>query len=138
MTRPPYTYFNIGSTGAQFSEPTTLSKAELQERTIVVEKYRNIKFQNLLTVVVNYHVEGIINGIIQILINNTGQTKHMYFLQVPPGKVMDEIVYNLSSISYDTVKVQAVPLILGILQKKFPDSDIKSDASLSYIIVDWS
>ena len=51
---------------------------------------------------------------------------------------MDEIVYNLSSVTYDTVKVQAVPIILGILQTKFPDSSIKTDASLTSIIVDWT
>ena len=73
-----------------------------------------------------------------MLINNTGQKKHMYFLQVPPGKLMDEIVYNLSNVTYDTVKVQAVPIIIGILQTKFPDSSIKSDASLSSIVVDWT
>jgi len=135
-TRPPYPYFNIGSTGTV--EPGVITKAQLKQRTDLVDKYKMVKFEDVLTVVVNYHIEGIINEIIQLLINNTGQKKHLHFLQVPPGKIMDEIVYNLSSVNYDTVKTQAVPIIISILQTKFPDSKVTSDKELSYVMVDWS
>jgi hypothetical protein len=62
----------------------------------------------------------------------------LHFLQVPPGKIVDEIVYNLSSVNYDAVKGKAVPLIISILQSKFPDSKVISDKALTYIMVDWS
>jgi hypothetical protein len=88
--------------------------------------------------VVNYHVEGIINKIIQLLINNTGQKKHLHFLQVPPGRIMDEIVYTLSSVNYDAVKGQAVPIIVSIVQAKFSDSKVTSDKAMTYVLVDWS
>jgi hypothetical protein len=138
MTRPPYIYFNIGPTGAQYSEPSVIMKSDIQERTNLIAVYKSIKFQNLLSVVVNYHVEGIMNEIIQLLINKTAQKKHLHFLQIPPGKLMNDIVYNISTVNYSTVKVQAIPIILSILREKFPDSKVSSDKALSYIVVDWT
>ena len=134
--RPPYKYFNIGPTGAV--EPTVITKAQLQQRTALVNQYTLVKFQSLLSLIVNYHVETAINNIIQILINNTGQKKHLHFLQVPPGKIMDEIVYTLPTVNYDSVKIQAVPIIVSILQAKFPNSRVINDKALSYVLIDWS
>jgi len=87
---------------------------------------------------VNYHIDGVINEIIQILIDNTGQKKHIRALEVPPGKIMDQITYNLSTVNYESVKIQAVPIIVRILQAKFPDSIISTDTKLNYVMVDWT
>ena len=100
--------------------------------------YEKVKFENLLTAIVNYHVEGAINDIIQILINNTGQRKHLRYLQIPPGKIMNELVYNLSTVNYSSVKLQAIPIILRILKEQFPDSIVKADPLSTYILIDWS
>ena len=51
---------------------------------------------------------------------------------------MDEIVYTLSTVNYDAVKSQAVPIIVGIIQQKFIDSRVINDKALSYILIDWS
>ena len=51
---------------------------------------------------------------------------------------MDEIVYTLSTVNYDSVKIQAVPIIIGIIQQKFIDSRVISDKALTYVLVDWS
>ena len=136
LMRPPYTYFNIGPTGT--TDPSAITRVQLNEKNDLVAKYTQIKFQHLLTLIVNYHVEGVINGIIQILINNTGQTSHLHYLQVPPGKIMDQIVYNLSNVNYDTVKTQAIPIIIQLLQAKFIDSVISVNKQNTYIMVDWA
>ena len=86
----------------------------------------------------NYHVDGVLNQIIQILIDNTGQKQHIHALEIPPGKIMDQITYNLSTVNYESVKIQAVPIILRILQAKFPDSIISTDNKLNYVMVDWT
>ena len=51
---------------------------------------------------------------------------------------MDEIVYTLSTVNYDAVKSQAVPIIVSIIQAKFPDSKVTNDRPLSYVLVDWT
>jgi len=134
--RPPYLYFNIGSTGT--IAPSIIYKADLQQRLALVSVYQQVKFQNLLMVVVNYHVEGVINGIIQILINNTGQKKTVRYLQTPPSNLMNDIVYNLSTVNYTSVIIQAIPIIISILKEQFPDSNIMSDTAGTYIIIDWT
>jgi hypothetical protein len=136
--RPKYVYFNIGPTGAQSSEPTTLLKVDLNQRITLVDKYTQIKIQELLEILVNYHVEGIINQIIQILINNTGQTKHIHFLNIAPGKLVSSIMYTLPNINFDTVKFQAIPLIKSMIQAKFLDSKVTVDPQNTYITVDWT
>ena len=136
--RPKYVYYNIGSTGAQSSEPTTLLKVDLNQRITLVNTYTQIKIQELLEILVNYHVEGIINNIIQILINNTGQTKHIYFLNITPGKLVSSIMYTLPNVNFDTVKFQAIPIIKSIIQARFLDSRVTVDSQNTYITVDWT
>lgn len=136
--QPYYTYFNIGSTGAKYYEPTVLLKANLNQRTTLVQTYTQIKTQELLETLVNYHVEGIVNGIIQILINNPKQTKHMYFLKITPGKLVSNITYTLPNINFDTVKFQAIPIIKSMIQARFPDSIVTLDSQNTHIIVDWT
>ena len=92
----------------------------------------------MLEILVNYHVEGIINKIIQILINNTGQTKHLYFLQITTGKLVDEVMYTLPNLTFDTLKFQAIPIILSLIQNKFPDSRVTVNSQNTFITVDWS
>jgi hypothetical protein len=87
---------------------------------------------------VNYHVEGIINGIIQILINRTGQTKHIYFLKITTGKLASSLMYTLPNINFDTVKFQAIPIIKSLVQARFTDSRVTLDPQNTYITVDWT
>jgi len=110
----------------------------MNQRLDLVNQYTTIKIQDLLTVVVNYHVETIINQIIQILINNTKQTSHLHYLQIPPGVVMEKLVFNLSTVKYDTIKLQAIPFIISILQEKFVDSVITVNKQKTYISIDWT
>ena len=92
----------------------------------------------MLEILVNYHVEGIINKIIQILINNTGQTKHLHFLQVTTGKLVDNIIYTLPNLTFDSLKFQAIPIILSLIKKKFPDSRVTVSSQNTFITVDWT
>ena len=136
--RPEYMYYNLGSTGLKYSEPSILSKAALNQRTTLVQTYTQIKIQELLETLVNYHVEGIVNGIIQILINNTKQTKHIYFLKITPEKLVSNLKYTLPNINFDTVKFQAIPIIKSIIQARFSDSRVEVDSQNTYISVDWT
>jgi hypothetical protein len=113
-------------------------KADLQQRLYLVSTFQQIKKETILEMVVNYHVEGVINSIIQILINNTGQKRHTHNLQVPPGKLLDNITYNLTTVTYNSVKGTSIPIIQNILQQRFPDSKISVDRNKMYITVDWS
>jgi hypothetical protein len=76
--------------------------------------------------------------IIQILINNTGQTSHLHYLQVPPGKISENVIYDIPCVNYNTVKADAIPIIISILQAKFVDSVISVDKKNTYISVDWT
>ena len=136
--QPYYMYFNIGSTGAKYFEPTVLLKANLNQRTNLVQIYTQIKTQELLEILVNYHVEGRVNGIIQILITNPKQTRHLHFLKISPGKLVSNVMYNLPNINFDTVKFQAIPIIKSMIQARFPDSRVTVDSQNTYIIIDWT
>ena len=134
----PYIYYNIGPPPARTAEPAILTKANLQQRLTLVSTFQQIKRETILEMVVNYHIEGIINSIIQILINNTGQKRHTHNLQVPPGKLLDSITYNLTTVTYNSVRGTSIPIIQNILQQRFPDSKISVDRNRMYITVDWS
>jgi hypothetical protein len=133
---PPYIYFNLGITGA--TEPNIITREMIKERKQLVDQYTLVKTQDILTTVVNYHVETIINQIIQILINNNTQTSHLHYLQVPPGKISENVIYDIPCLNYDSVKPQAIPLIISILQTRFVDSVISVDKKNTYITVDWA
>ena len=135
---PPYPYFNIGPTGAEDSLANTLTKSQLEQRTILITTYQEYQSQQALMLIVNYHMEAIINNIIQLLINNRGRTKCVYFLQIPPTLILDNIPNILSTITYTTLKPQVIPILVNCLRLKFPDSLIILDPQNTFVIVDWT
>jgi hypothetical protein len=111
--------------------PATITKANLQERNALVSIFQQINFQKVLSIFVNYHVESIMDNIIEIIGKNTGQKKYLHTLVIPPG--LDTNLVNIS-----LIKIEAVRIIINILQSRFVDSLFRSDNAFTYIIVDWS
>ena len=135
---PPYPYFNIGPTGAEDTLANTLTKSQLQQRTNLITTYQEYQSQQALMVIVNYHMVDIINNIIQLLINNTGRTKYVYYLQIPPSLLADNIPNILSTITYASLKPQVVQNLINSLQLKFPDLLIILDRQNTFVILDWT
>ena len=135
---PPYPYFNIGPTGAEDTLANTLTKSQLQQRTNLIATYQEYQSQQALMVIVNYHMVDIINNIIQLLINNNGRTKYVYYLQIPPTLLRDKIPNLLSTTTYAALRPQMIPILINTLQQKFTDSLIILDQQETYIIVDWT
>lgn len=98
----------------------------------------NITREKILEFLVNYHVEGIINGIKGVLLNNFGQTRHIHFIDFPVEKINEEPLLKISNIDYNSIRLQAIPIIQNIIQARFIDSKIEPDINKSYFLIDWT